>query len=121
MAKTIKPPKPIIYRHSSHAEWGLGMIVEETSSKIYLVFEDGGRRPFLNVQRYRDLLVPAELEATAAEEMVARLSKSTPRPASKPGDKKARKKAVVPDAEEEGAAEAVVEQERDEEEDDDDE
>lgn len=119
MAKTTKPPKPIIYRHSSHEEWGLGMIVEETPSKIYLVFEDGGRRPFLNVQRYRDLLVPAELEATAAEETVARLTKYTPRPASKPGAKKTRKKAVIPDAEEEAGAEAVVEQERDDEEEED--
>lgn len=113
MAKTIKSPKPVIYRHSSHAEWGLGMIVEETSSKIYLVFEDGGRRPFLNVQRYRELLVPAELEAAAAEEIVAKLSKYTPKPASKPSAKKAKRKAVTPEPEEEDMGEAVVEEERD--------
>lgn len=111
MAKATKSSKPVIYRHSSHAEWGLGMIVEETSSKIYLAFENGGRRPFLNVQRYRELLVPEELEAAAAEEVAARITKNTSKPAAKPSQKKPKKKAAAAKPEEEEKAEAAAQEE----------
>jgi hypothetical protein len=110
MAKTVKPPKPALYHHTSHADWGIGMIVEETASKIYVAFEDGSRRPFLNVQRYRELLVPAELEAEAADEVAARIMKN----AARPPEKKAKKKAVAVDSEDEKVAEATVAEERDE-------
>lgn len=119
MAKTVKPPKPVLYRHTSHADWGIGMIVEETASKIYVAFEDGGRRPFLNIQRYRELLVPAELEAEAADEIVAKITKNAPKPAAKTAKKKPKKKAVAVNSEDEEVAEAVVEEERDEDEEDD--
>src|SRR5262249_30099152 len=114
MVKTVKPPKPVLYRHTSHADWGIGMIVEETASKIYVAFEDGGRRPFLNVQRYRELLVPAKLEAEAADEIVAKIMKNAPRPDAKTAEKKAKKKAVAVDSKDENVAEAAVEEERDE-------
>ncbi len=116
MAKTVKSARTVIYRHTSHAEWGLGMIVEENPKKVYLAFEDGGRRPFLNAQRYRDQLVPAELEADAAEEIVAKISKGAAKATPKATGKKA-KKAAAP-AEEE-AVEAVVEDEPDSEDTDD--
>jgi hypothetical protein len=118
MAKTVKPPMPVLYRHKSHADWGVGMIVEETTTKVYLAFEDGGRRPFLNVQRYRALLVPAEMEAEAADEIVARITKVVGKPAAKAAEKKAKKKAVAVESEEEKVAEAAVEEERDEDEED---
>lgn len=119
MAKNVKPPKPVLYRHTSHADWGVGMIVEENASKIYVAFEDGGRRPFLNVQRYRELLVPAELEAEAAEEVVAKITKNIPKPAAKTAEKKPKKKAVAVEPEDDDAAEADVREERDEDEEDD--
>jgi hypothetical protein len=118
LAKTVKAPKPILYRHLSHADWGIGLIVEETASKIYVVFEDGGRRPFLNAQRYRELLVPAELEAEAAEEIVAKITKYASKPAAKTAEKKPKKKAVAVDSENEDAAEAVVEEDQEDDEDD---
>jgi hypothetical protein len=99
-AKTSKTVKPV-YRHASHAEWGLGMIVEETSSKIYLAFEDGGRRPFLNVQRYRELLVPEELASEAREEIIEKISKKAAKPAERATPKKTKKKAIVEESEEE--------------------
>jgi hypothetical protein len=114
MAKTVKPPKPALYRHTSNADWGIGMIVEETANKIYLAFEDGGRRPFLNVQRYRELLVLADLEAEAADEMVAKIMKNAPKPAAKKAEKSAKKKAAAVDSEDGKTAEAAVEEERDE-------
>ncbi len=119
MAKTVKAAKPVLYRHSSHEEWGVGMIVEETAAKIYVAFEDGGRRPFLNVQRYRQLLVPANLEAEAAEEVVAKISKKAPKPAAKTAAKKPKKKAVAVEAEDEESAEPEVEADRDEDDQDD--
>ncbi|MGC4116834.1 MAG: hypothetical protein QM765_20190 [Myxococcales bacterium] len=121
MAKSSKSSKPVLYRHTSHAEWGAGLIVEETPSKFYMVFEDGGRRPFLNVSRYRDLLVPAGLDASEAEEIVAKIAKHLPKPTAKATDKKSKKKkaAVVEQPEEglEADADVDVEVEDDREED----
>ncbi len=125
MAKTPKVPKPVLYRHSSHADWGIGMVVEETAGKIYLAFEDGGRRPFLNVQKYREMLVPAGLEAEAADEVVAKITKAAkvaggaPKPGAAKAGKKPKKKAVAPQSEDEDAAEPEVEEDRDEEEEND--
>ena len=82
MAKIVKTAKPVIYRHTSQAEWGLGVIVEENANKVYLAFEDGGRRPFLNTQRYRELLVPVELAPEAAEETLAKITKRAAKPAT---------------------------------------
>ena len=110
MAKIAKTASAVIYRHTSHAEWGLGMIVEENPKKVYLAFEDGGRRPFLNAQRYRDQLVPAELAADAAEEIVAKIAKGAAKATPKAGEKKPKKAAAE---EEELAEEAVIEEDED--------
>jgi len=112
MAKTVKNARPVIYRHTSHAEWGHGVIVEENTNKVYLAFEDGGRRPFLNAQRYRELLVPTELAADAAEEIVAKIAKGAAKPTPKATGKKPKKKAAAPEVE---VAEEVVEDDEDDE------
>jgi hypothetical protein len=119
LAKNVKALKPVLYRHSTHVDWGVGMIIEETASKLYLVFETGGPRSILNVQRYRDLLVPAELDAAAAEDLVAKLKKSSAKPAAKTAEKKGRKKAVARKVEEE-PAEAEGPEDGDKEEEDED-
>jgi trans-aconitate methyltransferase len=106
MAKTVKPPRPVIYRHTRHADWGLGMIVEESASKFYVAFEDGRRRPFLNVQRYRDLLLPVEMEAEAAEETAAQITRGASKPAARAAERRPKKKAVAVDSEDEDVAEA---------------
>src|SRR5690349_18488688 len=111
MAKNAKVAKPVLYRHSSHAEWGLGMIVKENPNKVYLAFEDGGRRPFVNAPRYRELLVPAVLAAEDVDALVAKLGKSEAKLSAK-AEKKPKKKAVV--EEEEAAAPAGEEEEREE-------
>lgn len=114
-AKTSKLVKPVVYRHTTHAEWGLGVIVEENPSKVYLTFEDGGRRPFVNVARFRDLLVPVELAAEAMEETLAKIAKNAPKPVAAKTAKKPKKKAV-----EEEEEEVVVEEpERDDDEEED--
>ena len=117
LAKNVKALKPVLYRHSTNVDWGVGIIVEETASKIYMAFENGGQRSILNVQRYRDLLVPAEMEAHAAEELVAKLRKSSAKPAAKTTEKKGKKKAVVrvPEVEEAPEAEAPEDPEAEEE------
>jgi hypothetical protein len=84
-------PKPTIFRHSSHAEWGHGIIVEETPSKLYVYFEDGGRRPFVNDPRSRRLLLMAELPPKEADALIAKFEKSLPK---KVGDKKRKKKGL---------------------------
>ena len=111
MARTTKVAKPVIYRHTSHAEWGLGMIVEETSAKVYLAFENGGRRPFLNVPQFRAQLLPVELAADAAEEAVAKIARKAPKPPAKVPAKKARQRVAEEDHE---AAEPDEAGERDE-------
>ena len=120
MPRTTKPSKllkPTIYRHTSHAEWGLGMIVEENPNKVYLAFEDGGRRPFVNAPRFRELLVMVEMATESTEQIVAKIAKNGAKPSTKAAEKKPKKKAVE---EEEEAVEASVEEggEEDEEEDD---
>jgi hypothetical protein len=67
--------RPAIFRHSSHAEWGHGIVVEENPCKVYLSFENGGRRPFLNDPKYRQLLVPVVLSSEDSDALVARLEK----------------------------------------------
>ncbi len=71
-----KAPRNLtIFRHGSHAEWGHGMIVEENPGKLYLHFESGGRRAFVNAPRYREQLVRAELRPQEAAEIRAKLEK----------------------------------------------
>ncbi|HEY3445160.1 MAG TPA: hypothetical protein VGK67_02305 [Myxococcales bacterium] len=113
MARAAKTVRPVIYRHTSHADWGMGMIVEENPAKVYLAFEDGVRRPFLNQQRYRDFLVPEALEPDAIDEIVAKITKSIAKPASSKTTKKVSKKAA---AAQEETEEVTEEPERDEEE-----
>jgi hypothetical protein len=78
-----------IFRHGSHAEWGHGIIVEENSSKLYLYFENGGRRAFVNDDRYRQLLVRAELSSEDAAALRAKLEKFVPSPKKAASKKKA--------------------------------
>jgi hypothetical protein len=88
-------PKPTIFRHISHAEWGHGIIVEETPAKLYVYFEDGGRRPFVNDPRSRRLLLMAELPPKETDALIAKFEKSLPK---KVGDKKKKRglKAAAP-------------------------
>lgn len=67
--------RPTIFRHSSHAEWGHGIIVEENSCKVYLFFENGGRRPFLNDPKYRQLLVRVDMSSEDSDALVAKVEK----------------------------------------------
>jgi len=88
-------PQPAIFRHSSHEEWGHGIIVEENPSKVYLSFENGGWRVFSNHPKYRQLLLRVELPSEKADALVAKIQKS-----AKPLPKKAavKKKAAAPKA-----------------------
>lgn len=67
--------RPTIFRHSVHAEWGHGIVVDENPGKLYLHFEHGGRRPIVNDARYRQFLVEVELPAAEAASLVASLEK----------------------------------------------
>lgn len=120
MAKTVKQTKIVIYRHTSHEEWGFGVIVEETATKVYLAFEDGGKRAFVNLQRYRDLLVPMDLAPGAAEEVAAKIAKGAAKSSPKSAEKKSKKK-VAPAVEEEAASEVVESDDGDDEQPSDDE
>ena len=97
MARAAKKIATVIYRHTKHADWGMGMIVEENANKVYLAFEDGGRRPFLNEQKYRDFLVAEAMEPDAIEEVVAKITKAAPKPisAKTAAAKKSKKKAAA--------------------------
>ena len=108
-SKHAKTAKTVIYRHTSHAEWGLGTIVEENPAKVYVAFEDGVRRPFINEARYRELLVPVELTPEAAEETLAKIAKNAPKPVTAKSAKKPKKKAA--EEEEEEVAEPAAEEE----------
>ena len=113
-----KAAKPVVYRHKSHLEWGLGVIVEESPAKLYVSFEDGKRRPFLNEARHRSQLVTAELSADATQEILAKIVKVTAKPAPpKAAGKKAKKAVKVPVDEEvlEGLAEDDDHEEADDE------
>jgi hypothetical protein len=83
MRKSAPKTKPGIYVHSGHSEWGHGVVVEENASKIYLSFEDGIRRCFLNVPMYRRFLVKAELPPEEADALIAEATRIT-----KPGTRK---------------------------------
>lgn len=65
--------KSPLLRHASHAEWGHGILYEENRAKIYLCFEDGRRRAFVNAPQYREQLVPADLPVRVAALLRARL------------------------------------------------
>ena len=80
--------KPTVLRHSTHAEWGHGIVVEETPEKLYVAFEKGGLRPFMNEPRFRELLVKVELSTAEVATLTARLEKLVPELAGKPKPKK---------------------------------
>jgi hypothetical protein len=86
--------RPTIYRHSVHAEWGHGIVVEETPAKLYLYFDEGGLRPFMNDPKYRDQLVAVTLPLAEVQALVALAEKKVGTKA-KPA---ARKKKVPPKA-----------------------
>ncbi len=71
---------PTIYRHSSREEWGYGIIVEENSDKVYVHFEGGGRRAFVNAPRYREQLVSVALPREDTAAVLAELGKFLPQP-----------------------------------------
>lgn len=99
-SKSAKNVKPVLYRHTGHAEWGLGIIVEENPSKVYVAFEDGARRPFVNALKFREMLVRVELEPAAAEETLAKIAKNAPKPLAAQAAKKPKKKAAEEEEEE---------------------
>ena len=68
--------KPALYAHRLHPEWGHGLVVEENPAKIYVAFEDGVRRPFLNEPRFRDQLVPVALAPGLVAGRVAEIEKA---------------------------------------------
>jgi hypothetical protein len=69
-----------LFRHSLHAEWGHGIIVEENADRVYLHFEHGGRRAFVNAARYREHLVGVELPPSEAAAVRSELKKHLPKP-----------------------------------------
>lgn len=83
-------PTPTIVRHSNHAEWGLGFIVEENPGKLHVSFENGGARHFVNDPKFRQLLPKVDLPAEEAKALLARIEKGdAPAPKKKTAKKKA--------------------------------
>jgi hypothetical protein len=83
------PLKPAIFRHSSHAEWGYGIVVQETPDKVYLSFENGGHRIFAKAPKYQHLLIKVDPPADEAAALAARLLPSANSPKSAESQKKA--------------------------------
>jgi hypothetical protein len=77
-----------LFRHSIHAEWGHGIIVEENADRIYLQFEHGGRRGFVNAAKYREHLVSVELPSAEAAAVRSELKKHLPKPTKATSRKK---------------------------------
>lgn len=75
--------KSPLLRHASHAEWGHGILYAESPAKLYLCFEDGRRRAFVNAPRYREQLVPADLPVKVAALLRTRLEGLLPAEAVK--------------------------------------
>jgi hypothetical protein len=93
-----------LFRHSSHAEWGHGIIVEEYADKVYLHFEHGGRRAFVNAAKYREHLVSVELPPAEAAAVRSELKKYLPKPAKAISRKKASSPPEETDHDEEAVA-----------------
>jgi hypothetical protein len=77
-----------ILSHSHHAEWGHGIITDETPDKVYLYFEHGGTRTFVNAPRYREQLVGVELSLPEATALRRALEQQLSRPTRVAGRKK---------------------------------
>jgi len=92
-----------LFRHSIHAEWGHGIIVEENADRIYLQFEHGGRRGFVNAAKYREHLISVELPSAEAAAVRSELKKHLPKPTKATSRKKA-SPAPEADHDEEAAA-----------------